>query len=72
MKTVSISLSNTNYTQQAAMQIHLDTKEFELLKSLFAKIEDGLYREGENYIAVEGLLHDPIQLTVTDYAIPLQ
>jgi hypothetical protein len=67
MRTVNISLSNTNYTEQAAMDIRLESREFELLKMLLHKIEDGLYSEGENYLAFDGLLNEPVQLTVTAY-----
>ena len=67
MKTVGISLSNTNYTQKASMDIHLEPDEFALLRRLFEKIEEGLYRESESYLAVEGLSKEPFQLTITEY-----
>lgn len=67
MKTVSLSLSNTNYTEQAAMDIHLESEEFALLKKMFEKIEDGLYRESASYMSVEGLSQGPFQLTITEY-----
>ena len=50
------------------MDLRLESGEFELLKTLLQKIEGGLYSEGESYLEFDGLLNEPVQLTVTAYA----
>jgi hypothetical protein len=66
MKALTISLSN-NYTNQAAMNLTLNNGDFELLKNLVQKIEDGLYTDSENHLIIEGLSSNPIRLTISDY-----
>ena len=67
MKNIKISLSDTNYTEQAATDINLNCKQFELFKSLIQKVEYGLSEQRAAFMAIEGLLDDPVKLTITDY-----
>ena len=67
MKNIKISLSDTNYTEQAAIDINLNREQFELFKSLIQKVEYGLYKQRAAFMAIEGLLDDPVKLTITDY-----
>ena len=67
MKNIKISLSDTNYTEQAAAEINLNRKQYELLKSLIRKVEYGLFVQRAAFMAIEGLLDDPVKLTITDY-----
>jgi hypothetical protein len=67
MKEIKITLSNTNYTQQASTKISINRDQHELLKTLIQKIEDGLYRERAAFVDIEGILDKPITLTITEY-----
>ena len=67
MKIINIILSDTNYTHQAATGIELKREQFDVLKTLFQKIEAGLYEEDSAYIAVDGLLDKPVKLTITEF-----
>jgi hypothetical protein len=66
MKNVRITLSDTNYTAKAVTEMNLKSKDFELLKSLIEKMEDGLYGESASFMAIEGLLDVPVKLTITE------
>jgi hypothetical protein len=44
----------------------LNAKEFELLKKLVQKVESGLFEQQSAYIGIEGLLKDPVKLTITE------
>jgi hypothetical protein len=66
MKNVRITLSDTNYTAKAVTEMNLKSKDFELLKSLIKKMEDGLYGESASFMAIEGLLDVPVKLTITE------
>lgn len=67
MKEIRITLSNTNYTQQASTTITLNHGQFELLKTLVQKIEAGLFHERTAFVDIEGVLSKPITLTVTEF-----
>lgn len=67
MKNINITLSNTNYTEQAVTGINLNREQFELFRSLIQKIEGGLYEEDSAYISIDGLLGDTIKLRITEY-----
>lgn len=67
MKNINISLSNTNYTRQVDTDIAIKKEQFEVLKSLVQKIEDGLFKENAAYIAIDGLLDRQVKLTITEY-----
>jgi hypothetical protein len=66
MKNVRITLSDTNYTAKAVTEMNLKSKDFELLKSLIKKMEDGLYGESASFMAIEGLMDVPVRLTITE------
>jgi hypothetical protein len=67
MKNVNITLSDTNYTEQAKTVMALNTEEFELLKKLVQKVEGGLFEQQSAYLGIEGLLKDPVKLTITEF-----
>ena len=67
MKNINISLSDTNYTRKASTDIAIEKEQFEVLKSLVQKIEDGLFRENAAYLAIDGLTDRQIKLTITEY-----
>ncbi|MFC1859787.1 hypothetical protein ACFL9U_17415 [Thermodesulfobacteriota bacterium] len=67
MKNINITLSDTNYTEQAVTGINLDRDQFELFRALIQKIEGGLYAEDSAYISIDGLLGDTIKLRITEY-----
>ena len=66
MKNVKITLSDTNHTARAVTEMNLKSKEYELLKSLIKKMEDGLYGESASFMAIEGLMDVPVKLTITE------
>jgi hypothetical protein len=66
MKNVRITLSDTNYTATAVTEMNLKSREYELLKSLIKKMEDGLYKESASFMAIEGLMDAPVKLTITE------
>ncbi len=67
MKNINITLTDTNYTEQANTDLELDLGEFELLKKMIQKIEDRLYEQRATYIGIKGLLKNPVKLTVTEF-----
>jgi hypothetical protein len=67
MKTVNISLSNTNYTSQEATDLVLDPATHALLQQLVQKIEARLYEEHATYVEIDGLLGNSVKLTITEY-----
>ncbi|MDH4204869.1 MAG: hypothetical protein OEV45_05010 [Desulfobacteraceae bacterium] len=67
MKNIHITLSDTNYTERAKTDLELDPGQFELLKKMIQKIEGGLYEQRAAYIGINGLLKDPVILTVTEF-----
>ena len=66
MRNVNITLSDTNYTEQAKTVVALNSEEFILLKKLIQKVEGGLFEQRAAYIGIEGLLKDPVKLTITE------
>lgn len=67
MKNINITLSDTNYTEQAKSVMALNAEEFELLKKLVQKVEGRLFEQRAAYIGIEGLLNDPVKLTITEF-----
>ena len=67
MKNINITLTDTNYTEQAKTNLELDFGEFELFKKMIQKIEDRLYEQRATYIGITGLFNNPVKLTVTEY-----
>jgi hypothetical protein len=67
VRNVNITLSDTNYTEQAKTVMALNAEEFELFKKLVQKVEGGLFEQQSAYIGIEGLLEDPVKLTITEF-----
>jgi len=67
VKKIRVTLTDTNYTKQAATPINLNKEQFELLKTLIQKVEDDLYKANAAYVEIEGILDDPVKLTITEY-----
>ena len=67
MKNINITLTDTNYTEQAKTDLELDLGEFELFKKMIQKLVEGLYMQRATYIGIKGLLKNPVKLTVTEY-----
>jgi hypothetical protein len=67
MKKIRVTLTDTNYTKQAVTPINLNKEQFELLKTLIQKVEDDLYKANAAYVEIEGILDDPVKLTITEY-----
>jgi hypothetical protein len=67
MKKIRVTLTDTNYTKQAITPINLNKEQFELLKTLIQKVEDDLYKANAAFIEIEGILEDPVKLTITEY-----
>jgi hypothetical protein len=67
MKTINISVSNTNFTSQDQTDLQLDKETCDLLKHLVQKIEERLYEEHAAYMEIEGLLGNSVKLTITEY-----
>jgi hypothetical protein len=67
MKKIKLTLTDTNYSKQAETPINMNQKQFEQFKALIQKIEDDLFISRAAYVEIEGILDDPIKLTVTEY-----
>ena len=66
MKNINITLSDTNYTEQAKTDLKLDPTQVRTFKKLIQRIEGGLYEQRAAYIGIDGLFKDQVKLTVTE------
>jgi hypothetical protein len=67
MEQISLSLTNTNYTQKAKMDFSLDKQNYEQFKQLIQEIEKGLNEQWAAFVEIQGLSDGPVRLTVTEY-----
>lgn len=66
MRQINITLSDTNYTEQANTELTLNPVQAKMLKELVRIIEGGLYEQRAAYIGIEGLFKDSVKLAITE------
>jgi benzoyl-CoA reductase/2-hydroxyglutaryl-CoA dehydratase subunit BcrC/BadD/HgdB len=67
MEHISVSLSNTNYTQKAEIDFNLDDETYDRFNGLIQEIEKGLNEQWAAFVEIQGLSVGPVRLTITEY-----
>jgi hypothetical protein len=65
MERVKITLVDNNYTQVFDTDIYMDAADLTKLNSLLCCVQDGLYADHEQRLAITGPLNTAMELTVT-------
>jgi hypothetical protein len=67
MKNISVSLSDDKFSTQARTRVNINSNQEDTLQKLVREIEWGLFRQGVQYLCIDGLLKKRVVLTITEF-----